>query len=64
MTQICVSKRAAVGSDNGLSPVRSQAIISINAGMLSIRTLETNYSEICSEILTCSLKTHLKMLLK
>ena len=34
------------GSDNGLSPVRHQAIIWTNAGILLIRNLGTNFSEI------------------
>ena len=32
-------------SDNGLSPVRRQVIIWTNAGILSIRPLEANFSE-------------------
>ena len=35
-----------IGSDNGLSPIRCQAIIETNAGVLSIRSLWTNISEI------------------
>ena len=50
MTHIYVSKLAIIGSDNGLSPGRRQAIIWTNAGMLLIRTLGTNFSEIFSEI--------------
>ena len=38
--------RVNIGSDNGLSPDRSQAIIKTNAGLLSIRPLETNFIEI------------------
>ena len=54
---------AIIGSDNGLSPGRRQAIIWTNAGILLIRTLETNFSEISSEIHTFSFtKIHLKML--
>ena len=45
----------------GLSPSRRQAIIWTNAGMLLIRTLATNFSEISSEINTFSFK---KMRLK
>ena len=48
---ICVSKLTIIGSDNGLSPARRQAIIWTNAGILLIRTLGTNFREILSEIL-------------
>ena len=50
VTHICVSKLTIIGSDNSLSPGRRQAIIWTNAGMLSIRTLGTHFSEILSEI--------------
>ena len=43
---ICVSKLTIVGSDNGLSPDRHQAIIWTNAGILSIGPLGTKLSEI------------------
>ena len=36
VTHICVSKLTIIGSDNGLSPGRRQAIIWTNAGMLLI----------------------------
>ena len=58
---ICVSELTIIGSDNGLSPGRHQAIIRINAGILLIRPLGTNLSEILIEILIFSFK---KMLLK
>ena len=45
-----------IGSNNGLSPGRRQAIISTNAGILLTRTLGTNFSEILSEIHTFSFK--------
>ena len=62
VTHICVSKLTVIGSDNGLSPGRRQAIIWTNAGMLLIGPLETNLSEILSEIHTFWLtKMHLKM---
>ena len=62
MTHICVSKLTYIGSDNGLSPGRRQAIIWTNAGILLIRTLGTNFSEILSEICAFSFKKmHLKM---
>ena len=61
-THICVGKLAIIASDNGLSPGRRQAIIWTNAGILFIRTLGTNFSEILSEIHWFSFKkTHLKM---
>ena len=47
---ICVSKLTIICFDNGLSPRRYRAIIWTNDGILSIRTLETNFSEILSEI--------------
>ena len=62
VTHICVSKLNIIGSDNGLSPGRRQAIIWTNSGILLIRTLGTNFSEILSEIHAFSLKKmHLKM---
>ena len=51
-----------IGSDNGLSPCRRQAIIWTNAGILLIDPLGTNFGEILIEIHIFSLKTmHLKM---
>ena len=62
MTHICVGKLSIIGSDNGLSPGRCQAIIWTNAGILLIRPLGTNFSEILIGIQTFSLKKiHLKM---
>ena len=59
---ICVSKLTIIGSDNGLSPGRRQATIWTNAGILLIRTLGTNFSEILGEIHSFSFsKMHLKM---
>ena len=50
-----------IGSDNGLSPVRRQAIIWTNAGILLIGPLGTNFSEILIGIQTFSFKKlHLK----
>ena len=40
VTYICVSKQTTIGSDNGLSPGRHQAIIWTNAGILLIGTFE------------------------
>ena len=62
VTHICVGKLTIIGSDNGLSPGRRQAIIRTNAGILLIWTLVTNFSEILSEIHTFSFKKmHLNM---
>ena len=62
VTQTCVSKFTIIGSDNGLSPIRRQAIIWTNDGILLIRTLGTNFSEILIQIHTFSnKKMHLKM---
>ena len=59
---ICVSKRTIIGSDNGLSPSRLQAIISTNAGILLIGPSGTIFSENLIEIHTFSFtKIHLKM---
>ena len=61
MTHICVSDLNSIGSDNGLSPGRRQAIIRTNAGILLIKPLGTNFSEFLVKILIFSLK---KMRLK
>ena len=61
VTHICVSKLTIIGSDNGLSPDRRQAIIWTNAGLLLIGPLGTSFTEILIEILTFSSK---KMRLK
>ena len=47
---ICVGKLTIIGSDNGLSPGRRQAIIWTNAGLLLIWPLGTNFSEFLIEI--------------
>ena len=52
MTHICISKQTIIGSDNGLSPARRQAIISTNAEILLIGPSGTNFSEILIEIHT------------
>ena len=63
VTHICVNKLTIIGSDNGLSPSRRQAIIWTNAGMLLIRPSGTNFSEILIEIDVFSFKKmHLKVL--
>ena len=54
VTHTCVSKLTIIGSDNGLSPDRHQAIIWTNAGTLLIGPLETNFSETLIGILTFS----------
>ena len=59
---ICVSEIIIIGSDNGLSPGRRQAIIWTNVGILLIGPLGINFSEILIEINTFSLKkNNLKM---
>ena len=60
VTHICVSKLISIGSDNGLSPGRNQAIIWTNAGILLNGPLRTNFSEILISVYQFSLK-HLKM---
>ena len=58
---ICVGKLTIIGSDNGLSPGRCQAIIWTNAGILLTEPLGTNFSEILIGIQIFSFK---KMCLK
>ena len=54
MTHVCVGKLTIIGSDNGLSPGRHQAIIWTNAGILLTGPLETNYSETLIEMYSSS----------
>ena len=62
VTHICVCKLTTIGSDNGLSPGRGQAIIWTPAGIFLIGPLRTNFSEILIWIQTFSFKKmHLKM---
>ena len=62
VTHICVSKLTIIGSDNGLSPDRRQAIIWTNAGILLIGSLGTSFSEILIKIHAFSFKKmHLKI---
>ena len=62
VTHICAGKLTIIGSDNGLSPGRRQAIILTNAGILSIGPLRTNFNEILIGNQTFSFKKmHLKM---
>ena len=56
LRHICVSKLTIIGSDNGLSPNRHQAMIWTNSGLLLTGPLGTNFSEILIEILTFSFK--------
>ena len=54
-----------IGSDSGLSPVRRQAIIWTNAGILLIELLGTGFSEIIIGIQRFSFKrVHLGMSLR
>ena len=58
----CVGNLTIVASDNDLTTGRCPAIISTNAGILMIRSLGTNFSEILMEIHTFPFnKTHLKI---
>ena len=62
VTHICVGKLTIIGSDNGLSPGRRQAVIWTNAGILLIGHWGTNFSESLIGIHTFSFKKiHLKM---
>ena len=56
VTHICVSKTIIIGSDNGLSPGRRQAIIWTDAGILLNGPWGTNFSEISIKIYTFSRK--------
>ena len=61
MTHICINNQTSIGSDNGLSPGRRQAIFCTNAGILLIGPLGTNFSEISIKIHILSFKKmHLK----
>ena len=62
VTHVCVSKLIIIGSDNGLSPGRRQAIIWTNAGILLVGPIGTNFGEILIEVHTISFKEiNLKM---
>ena len=62
VTHMCVSELTIIGSDNGLSPGRCQAIIWTNAGILLIGLLGTRFSGILIGIQTFSFKKmHLNM---
>ena len=62
VTNICVGNLTIIGSDNGLSPGRRQAIIWTNDGILLIGPFRTNFSEILIGIHTFSSRNmHMKM---
>ena len=62
VTHICLGNLTIIGSDNGLSPGRRQAITWTNVGILLMGPLGTNFSEMLIEIHTSSFnKIHLKM---
>ena len=61
MSHICISNPTIIGSDNGLSPGRRQAIIWTNAGILLIGPWRINFNEILIDVLAFSFK---KMCLK
>ena len=62
VTHICVSNIIIIGSENGLSPFRCQAIIWTNGGILLIRRSGTYLSEMVIKSHTFSFKKmHLKM---
>ena len=52
VTHICVGNLTIIGSDNGLSPGRRQAITWTNVGILLIGPPGTNFSEMLIEIHT------------
>ena len=59
VTHICVGNVTIIGSDNGLSPGRRQAITWTNVGILLIGHLEINFSDMLIEIHTYSFKFRL-----
>ena len=62
VTHICVGNLTIIGSDNGLSPDRRQAITWTNVVIFLIGSLGTNFSEMSIEIHAFSFtKIHLKM---
>ena len=62
MTHICMCKLSIIGSDNGLSPGRRQAIIRTNAGILVIGSLWATLNESLIEMCKFSFKKiHFKM---
>ena len=62
VTHIYVGNLTIIGSDNGLSPGRRQAITWTNVGILLIGPLGTNFSQMLIKIHTFSFKkTNLRM---
>ena len=62
VAHICVGNLTIIGSDNGLSPGRRQAITWTNVRILLIGPSGTNFSEVLIEIQAFSFKKmHLKM---
>ena len=61
VTHICVGKLIIIGSGNGLSPDRHQAIIWTKAGLLSIGPLRTYFGESLIKIQFSLKKMHMKM---
>ena len=51
VTHICVGNLTIIGSDNGLSPGRRQAITWTNVGILLIGPLGTNFGEMLSKFM-------------
>ena len=63
VTHVCISKLTIIGSDNGLSPGRPQAIIWTNSGILLIGPLRIKFNEILIKIHTFPFKEmYLKLL--
>ena len=61
VTHICIVKLTIIGSDNGLSPGRHQAITGTNVGILLIGPLGTNFREMLIKTHIFSfMKIHLK----
>ena len=56
VTHLCGGNLTIIGSDNGLSPGRRQALIWTNAGILLIEPIGTNFNEIFIEIHVISFK--------
>ena len=61
VSHICVGKLTIIGSDNGLSPGRRQAIIWTNAGILLIGPLGTNFSEMTEIFIEIYIFSYKKM---
>ena len=62
VTHKCVGNLTIIGSNNGLSPCRRQAITWTNVGILLIGPSGTNFSEMLIQVHTFSFKQiHLKM---